>query len=195
MKVKKYLSDVAQLSGINKLLVLLSAGSILANVFLALTVLTLDKSEKIIITPPTLERSFWVHGEQVDKEYLTQMATWFLSLNLNYNHNSAESQSEVLLRYVHPAKHAALSRVLSEELTKIKRNRQANIFYPQKITVRQQQVAVTGEFQRFVGEKQVEKRNATFLVSFRFDTGRLTVWDLKEVDASAPFSASSSAAN
>lgn len=188
MRLKEYASDIAQLSGINKLLILLSIGSIFANCILAIALLSIDKSEKIIITPPTLDRSFWVHGDKVDKEYLTQMATWFLSLNLNYSSDTIKNQTDIILRYVHPSKHAALSKLFNDEIAKIHKNRQSNVFYPIKVVVKNQQVAVIGDFRRFIGEKKVEQKRKAYLIEFKFNTGRLSIWDLKEVDINAPFS-------
>lgn len=187
MKLSDYTSRVAALTGINRFLMLLLIGSSVVNLFLAFFIVTTDRSEKIIITPPIVERSFWVQGEDVSEEYLSQMATWFLSLNLTYNSDNARAQAEILLPYLHPSKHAALSQKIEKQLVAIKRYNESSVFYITEVAVLNNDVALIGDLRRTAGRTQIENRKAAYKVSFKFDTGRLTVYDISEVKVDDPF--------
>lgn len=187
MRLPKYLSRLAQLTGNNQLLTLISLMSVATNLLLMLWLWNVDTSEKTIITPPTLDQAFWIQGDNLDPEYLTQMADWFVGLALTYNPQNARSRSDLLLKYAHPAKHGALAVAAEQRIKDIERYRESSIFYIKEIRVKGMQVALIGDLRRNVGEREVERREMVYRVDFRYQHGRLSVWDLVEAPRNAPF--------
>lgn len=187
MKLPKYASRLAQIGGENKLLALISLFSLVSNLLLVIWLFNVDTREKTIITPPVLKQSFWVHGEHLAPEYLTEMADWFTGLATTYNAQNARSRTDLLLRYVHPSKHGALASRMEKRLQDIERYREGSVLYVREILVNKQNVALLGEQRRHVGGRQLENRDVAYRVEFRYENGRLSVWDLLEVDPNAPF--------
>ena len=166
-----------------------------ANLGLSGWVLTSDTREKTIVVPPTLDRSFWVHGDEVSPDYLEQMAVYFASLALSYNPDNIRHQVTLFLRYADPEGYGALAARLEGDTEKVERNRLASVFYPQEIRIKGYQVALTGQLITLVGDKQTEQRQTAFLIAFAYRNGRLFVAKFMEVPNRAnPFDSDGGAA-
>ena len=79
------------------------------NLVLVTWLVRVDVREKTIVTPPVLEKSFWVHGDDVSPEYLEQMALFFAGLALTYHPDNVDDQVRLFLRYADPLVYGALA--------------------------------------------------------------------------------------
>src|SRR4051812_33799533 len=86
----------------------LASGSILLNIILAIAFIMLSNNERIVMVPPSINKSFWVTANQVSPEYLSEMSLFFASLRFNITPSNAIMQREQLLRYVHPSLYESL---------------------------------------------------------------------------------------
>ena len=118
--------------------------------------------EKTIVAPPVLEKSFWVHGDEVSPEYLEQMALFFAGLALTYHPDNVDDQVRLFLRYADPAVYGALASRLEADAEKVRRNNLSSVFYPQEVRIKGRRVALTGQLATFVGRKSVETRQGVF---------------------------------
>jgi len=159
-----------------------------ANLGLSSWVLVSNTREKTIVVPPTLDKAFWVRGDELSPDYLEQMAVYFASLALSYNPDNIRHQVSLFLRYADPQSYGALAAQLEGDAEKVERNRLASVFYPQEIRIKRRQVALTGQLITLVGNKQTEQRQTAFLIAFTYRDGRLSVAKFMEVQNSAnPF--------
>lgn len=159
-----------------------------SNVGLAYWVLNTDVREKTIIVPPSFEKTFWVHGDEVSPEYLEQMAVYFAGLALTYNPDNIDHQVNRFLRYADPESYGALAARLEGDTQKIQRNRLSSVFYPQEVRLKGERVILAGQLTTLVGNKQTEQRQARFLIRFTYRDGRLFVSQFTEVqDSENPF--------
>jgi len=159
-----------------------------ANLGLSSWVLVSDTREKTIVVPPTLDKAFWVQGDDLSPDYLEQMAVYFASLALSYNPDNIRHQVSLFLRYADPQSYGALAAQLEGDAEKVERNRLASVFYPQEIRIKHRMVALTGQLITLVGNKQTEQRQTAFLIAFTYRNGRLSVAKFMEVQNSAnPF--------
>ena len=79
--------------GLSLWLGLLVAGHLLSLV----VILGLIGRERIIVVPPSLEKSFWVSGNTVSREYLEQMGAFVAWLVLDVSPSSIRWKTETLL--------------------------------------------------------------------------------------------------
>lgn len=160
-----------------------------ANLLLAAKLLSTSTSERIIVTPATIGETFWVHGEQVSREYLEQMALFFADLVLTYHKDNFPGRSALFLRHVDPRAHAQLSSALQLEAERIARNSLAQVFHPLSVRVREadRQVALTGELVPMVGEQMLTARRVTYRLKFTYRDARLFVSEFGETDERDPF--------
>src|SRR5271156_6320857 len=80
----------------------LACGSLVLNLLFGLTILFMIGHERIVIVPPSIQKSFWVGANQVSPEYLSEMALFFTNLRFNVTPNNSIMQRDQLLRYIHP---------------------------------------------------------------------------------------------
>ena len=192
MERRRYVSALAETVHRRNLWMATALAMVLANLLLSCKVLTTSTQEKTIVTPPVLEKAFWVQGEKVAPEYLEMMATFFAGLALSYTKDNIEGQVALFLRYTDPEAHGELATRLNAEAEKIRRNNLSSVFYPVEVRVREksQQIAITGDLVTMVGEQVTGRRRAVFALRLHYRNGRLFVAEFKESqDEAHPFAA------
>jgi conjugal transfer pilus assembly protein TraE len=165
----------------------LAAGSIISNILLSLLIFVILSHEKIVIVPPTIEKTFWISGNEVSSEYLAEMALFFVNLRFNLTPNNAETQRNMLLRYVTPSYYGILKTDLLSESDKIKRDHITTTFYQSNIEVDQKKylVKITGDIQSTIGDMMLPFQRVSYQIHFVFNAGRLLVDSFDEVKVRA----------
>ena len=121
MKLDWLRADIASARRASALLVLLLACSMLANVTLAAFAMHMAGRERVVVVPPSINKTFWVESERVSAEYLEQMAYFLLQLKLNVTPQSIDHQS----RGAAPVRRAGLLRGAAQRAGDRCRARQA----------------------------------------------------------------------
>ncbi len=133
---KEYMRSLIQKSYITELIeqrngyLLLACGLILLCLLLSGFCVYLSRHEHIVLTPPSIERSFWVSVDAVSPEYLAEMSTFFSYLRLNVTPDTVEHQRQILLRYVDPREYGMLKDVLIAEQDRMNTQHLSSAFYP-----------------------------------------------------------------
>lgn len=140
--------------------------------------------EKIVIVPPTINKSFWLSGTEVSKDYLEQMAYWYAGLVLNATPATGEYQKQMFLRYATPSDVGRLTTEAATRLEYLAKNSASTLFTVEALTTNEglMKVALTGGLSTFVGEKRIENRRTNFVIGFAFINGRLYVKEFKETN-------------
>lgn len=103
MKLEWLRSDIASARRATTFLVVLLSGSLLVNVVLAFLTVRMSDRERVVLVPPTINKTFWVESERVSAEYLQQMAYFLMQLTLDVTPQSVDHQASVVLQYAAPA--------------------------------------------------------------------------------------------
>lgn len=182
MERRRYVSALAEAVYRRNVWMVAALAMVLANLLLSCKVLTTSTQEKTIVTPPVIEKAFWVQGDKVAPEYLEMMATFFAGLALSYTKDNIEGQTALFLRYTDPEAHGELAARLLAEAEKIRRNNLSSVFYPVEVRIRdkQQRIAITGDLVTMVGEQVTGRRRAVFAMRLSFRNGRLFVAEFNE---------------
>jgi conjugal transfer pilus assembly protein TraE len=170
------------------LLIALLAGSMLANLLLAILALHLSGRERVVLVPPTINKSFWVESERVSAEYLEQMAYFLLQLTLNVTPQSVEHQSRVLLQYAAPASYGDLRAVLTTAADRIKRDGASTVFSAQELSVdeRTQRVGVRGLLTTFISDRRVSEVAKGYAIELQYAGGRTFLKTFRETNPNDP---------
>jgi len=133
------------------------------------------KRERIVITPPTVEKEFWVDGRNVSPTYLEQFGYFLGQLLLGKSSYSASSQRTLLLRHTDPGFSTALRQKLVEEEEILKKQNASYTFFPVSIRVNpeKQEVLLEGDRVFFVSGKQVSSEREGYVLSFNLTGSRL----------------------
>ena len=140
--------------------------------------------EKTVIVPPQIEKSFWVSGNEVSKNYLEQMAYWYAGLALNVTPSTGEYQKQQFLHYATPADTGRLAAEMTLRLDFLNKNNTSTLFTAQTLNTDEKlmKVAIVGELDTFVGDKRAGARRTAFVVGFKYLNGRLYVSEFKETN-------------
>lgn len=189
MLFKKYLSEWDNANLEIRFMRLLVAGLTVVVLIEAVAMWRLVGAEKTVLVPPEINRSFWVSGNAVSKEYLEEMAYWYAGLALNITPAVSDYQNSLFLKYAAPSEYGRLQAEMGARAEFLKKNNAATQFSVRNITTNEKdlKVALSGVLVTWVSDKKVGERNATYLVGFKFMNGRLYVSDFKETSKQNPF--------
>lgn len=160
--------------------IFLSLTFILTIPLLVLSIFIFQKNDRIIISPPTIEKEFWVESNRISPTYLEQFALFLGQLILTKSPQSATPQRTVVLRHVDPSVYGEINKKLSEEEKKLIKQQASYVFYPIDIRVDTSnlQALLAGDRIFYVGGKSVSTSRENYKLSFVYSGGRLL---LKEI--------------
>lgn len=149
------------------------------NIFIALTgiisltlllsmVLLFWKNEKIIVVPPTIEKTFWVDAHSVSPTYLEQFGYFLGQLVLSKSSQSALSQREVLLKHTDPSYAGLLNKKLIKEEEMLSKQNASYVFFPTSVQVQPDslEVLLSGERTLYVSGSPLSKKKEQYVLNF-----------------------------
>ena len=154
--------------------------------------LSVAGSERTILVPPEVHKTFWVSDQKVSAEYLEEMAYWYAGLVLNVTPHLADYQKNLFLKYAAPSDYGRLQAEYGARTDFIRKNNASTQFSPQSVMPDEaaMKVALTGVLLTWVGDKKASEKQTTYVVGFRYLNGRLHVSEFKETSDQDPFGAS-----
>jgi conjugal transfer pilus assembly protein TraE len=194
MLFKKYLSERDNANQEIRFMRLLVAGLTVVVLVEAGAMLRLAGSEKTVLVPPEINRSFWVSENAVSKEYLEEMAYWYAGLALNVTPIASDYQNNLFLKFAVPSEYGRLQAEMGARAEFLKKNDTATQFTVRNITTddKNLRVALSGTLYTWTSDKKAGERNATYMLGFKFMNGKLYVSDFKETSDQHPFGEPSS---
>lgn len=164
--------------------VLLGFNGILLVLLLIMSLCLFFKKEKIVVLPPEVKRGFWVSGNQFSREYLEDMATFFLHLALDVNQSNFTYNSEILMRYADTESGNYLRQKFARDKEKLKKNDAATTFDIKelKIFLDKNTVRAEGKLKQYVGSRVIKESNEIYEVSFKAYQGRLFFKEIKRIE-------------
>lgn len=153
---------------------------LLSVIALVLAVFLFFKQDRIVISPPVIEKEFWVDAKQVSPTYLEQFGYFLCQLLLTKSSQSAASQRSVLLRHTDPCYAGILKQRLIEEEEILKKQSTSYVFYPFEIKVNPEEMSllITGDRQVFIGGKEISKEREGYLLRFTYTGSRLLLTEI-----------------
>lgn len=182
MDSSKYDNDLDQLKGQNKRLMLvamLQAVCIFLGLILMLNLLGRDRT---VITPPTIEKSFWLTADTASDSYIQQMTLWVSNLILDVTPDDIAYKAKLLLQFVHPDLHGKLKERQDLEAQRIKRDNTSTYFVMQTIRTHPEKLAavISGRLHTLINGNRVADQEKNFLVRFAIDGGRAQLIEFTE---------------
>lgn len=189
MLFKKYLAEKDNANQEIRFLRLLAAGLAVTVLIEAFAMLRYAGAEKTVLVPPEINRSFWVSGQAVSREYLEEMAYWYAGLALNITPSASDYQIDLFLKFAAPSEHGRLQAEMGARAEFLKKNNTSTQFSVRNITTDDQnlRVALSGTLYTWVSDKKAGERNTTYMVGFKFMNGKLYVSEFKETSDQHPF--------
>jgi len=190
MLIDKLSADIKARTGLGRVFQLILMGSLLTNILLSGSFMTLDKTQRTIFLPPQINKSFWVDGEQLSPEYIEQMGDWVVSMFATVSPASIDYRNAVLLKLVHPSNYGELQLRFEAGAMRLKAENLSKVFMPREIRMdhAQHRVAFLGTQDLWLGDKKVSSgAPAAYVVGFHFDGSYTTIRELREANPTDPF--------
>jgi len=141
-------------------------------------------SERTILVPPSIDKTFWVTKDKASGEYLEQMAGYITWLMLDVSPGTVDWKREQLLKYVPPAQYQTVKTKMDLEADRLRRNNASTFFLIQQFTAdeKAQAVLITGRLRRQINGSDVgEPETRSYLAQFQYTGGRVHIQTFKEV--------------
>ena len=157
------------------LALLLSVALVLMAAFL------FTKRERVIISPPVVEQSYWLDSRSVSPTYLEQFGSFLSQLLLSKSASSASAQRHVLLRHTDPSFATALAQKLHTEEQKLTEEAASYVFFPSTIEADPSTftVKLTGERVFYAKGKRLSAAEESYILYFQYRAGRLVLSGLR----------------
>ncbi len=160
-------------------------GMLTASVLLALVALAGTMgSEKVVVTPPNVTKTFWVSDDKVSASYLEQMAGYVSYLILDISPGSADWKTKSLLEFVVPEAQAGLKIRQKVEVDRLKKLNGAQYFETHELRPDEdsQSVVIIGRLKTMVNSVKATDQEKTYLAEFAYKGGRTHLKTFEEVD-------------
>ncbi|MCV2219856.1 type IV conjugative transfer system protein TraE [Thauera sp. Sel9] len=162
----------------------LAVGALAIGQVLSLTaLLNVLGSERTVIVPPTIDKSFWVTRDKASTTYLEQMGSFIAWLVLDVSPGTIDWKKDILLTYVDPAQHGALKARQEVEAERLKRINAATAFAPEQLVPSEdgQNVVIRGRLRTLVNGFETSNDSKAYLVEFGYAGSRTHLRTFKEV--------------
>ena len=182
MDYTKLDNDLKEMRRRNRSLGLAVGGLLMALLVSLVIVFTLIGTERTIVVPPSIDKTFWVAKDHASREYLEQMGSFIAWLILDVTPNSIDWKKDVLLNYVTPDQHGALKSRQEIEAERLKRINASTFFLPQQLVANEtgQTVVVRGRLRTQVNGQDTAIETKAYLAEFRYVGGRMHLNTFKE---------------
>ncbi len=188
MKLAWMREDLASARRATTFLVVLLVGSMLVNLILAMFAVRLARHERVVVVPPTINKTFWVESERVSSEYLEQMGYFLMQLTLNVTPQSVDHQSKVLMQYATPGSYGELRTALMAAAERLKRDGASTVFSAQDLSVdeRNLRVGVRGQLTTFISDRRVSEVSKGYAIELQYAGGRVFLKAFRETNPNDP---------
>lgn len=140
-------------------------------------------SQRTVIVPANLTKTFWVTGNKASAEYLEQMGSFVSWLILDVSPASIDWKRNMLLSYVTPQQYGALKTRQEVEADRLKKLNAATFFLPQQIVVDDtlQSVVVRGRLRTQINGQDTTTESKAYQARFEYTGGRVHLDTFKEI--------------
>jgi conjugal transfer pilus assembly protein TraE len=152
--------------------------------------------ERIVVTPPAIDKSFWVAKDKVSASYLEQMGSFVAYLTLDISPSSIEWKKAMLLQYVTPDVYGALQTRQDLEGDRLKRLNATTQFSVAQLVPNEDTLSVhlKGRLATFINGTRTSDVEKEYVVGFDYTGNRIQLKRFEELNDAIRKSAADNAA-
>ncbi len=161
------------------IIVLLSLALLVA----CFTVLKMSGTEKTVIVPAGLNKTFWITQDRASNEYLEQMGGFIGWLVLDVTPQSIDWKKQALLTYMAPDAAADMKTRIELEADRLKKLNASTYFVIQALAPdeRNQSVGLAGQLRTQINGVNTSAVDKRYIVEFEQSGGKVHVKNFKEI--------------
>lgn len=183
MNNDRHSNDIKDLRTRNRNLGMAVAGLVFALIISLVIILAQLGTERTIVVPPAIDKTFWVTKNKVSKEYLEQMGAFVGWLILDVSPESIDWKKDVLLSYVMPDQSGAMKTRQDLEAERLKKMNASTFFAPKQLVPNEdtQSVVLVGRLRTQVNGQDTTTDTKSYLAEFTHTGGRVHLKTFKEI--------------
>ena len=138
--------------------------------------------ERIVLTPPAIDKSFWVAKDRVSASYLEQMGSFIAYLTLDVSPSSIDWKKTMLLQYVAPDVYGALQTRQDLEADRLKRLNATTQFSVSQLVPSEDTLSVhlKGRLATFINGTRTSDVEKEYVLVFDYSGNRIQLKRFEE---------------
>ena len=139
--------------------------------------------DRIVVTPPSIDKTFWVSKDRVSSSYLEQMGSFIAYLTLDVSPSSVEWKKAMLLQYVAPDVYGALQTRQDLEADRLKRLNATTQFSVAQLVPNEDALTVNlkGRLATFINGTRTSDVEKEYVVAFDYTGNRIQLKRFEEL--------------
>ena len=139
--------------------------------------------DRVIVTPPSIDKTFWVSKDRVSSSYLEQMGSFIAYLTLDVSPQSIDWKKTMLLQYVSPDVYGVLQTRLDLEADRLRRLNATTQFSVAQLMPNEEAMNVTlkGRLATFINGARTSDIDKEYVAEFEFRGNRVQIRNFKEI--------------
>lgn len=140
-------------------------------------------TERTVVVPPNITKSFWVTGKKASADYIEQMGSFVGWLILDVTPASIDWKKDMLLTYVKPDVFGAMKEKQDLEGERLRKLNASTYFLPQQVVVDEpsQTAVLRGRMRTQINGQETTTEEKAYAVQFEYAAGRIHLNSFKEV--------------
>lgn len=140
-------------------------------------------TERTVLVPPNISKTFWVTSNQASATYLEDMASFIAWLILDVSPATIDWKSDTLLNYVSPDQYGALKIRQAVEAERLRRVNGATYLLPQQLVVNEnkQAVVLRGRLRTTINGQETSADQKAYQIGFEYVGGRVQLSKFEEI--------------
>jgi len=139
--------------------------------------------DRIVVTPPSIDKTFWVSKDRVSSSYLEQMGSFIAYLTLDVSPQSIDWKKTMLLQYVSPDVYGVLQTRQDLEADRLRRLNATTQFSVAQLLPNEEAMNVTlkGRLATFINGARTSDIDKEYVAEFEFKGNRVQIRNFKEI--------------
>ena len=139
--------------------------------------------DRVIVTPPSIDKTFWVSKDRVSSSYLEQMGSFIAYLTLDVSPQSIDWKKTMLLQYVSPDVYGVLQTRQDLEADRLRRLNATTQFSVAQLLPNEEAMNVTlkGRLATFINGTRTSDIDKEYVAEFEFKGNRVQIRNFKEI--------------
>ena len=138
--------------------------------------------DRVIVTPPSIDKTFWVSKDRVSSSYLEQMGSFIAYLTLDVSPQSIDWKKTMLLQYVSPDVYGVLQTRQDLEADRLRRLNATTQFSVAQLLPNEEAMNVTlkGRLATFINGTRTSDIDKEYVAEFEFKGNRVQIRNFRE---------------
>jgi conjugal transfer pilus assembly protein TraE len=139
--------------------------------------------DRVIVTPPSIDKTFWISKDRVSSSYLEQMWSFIAYLTLDVSPQSVDWKKTMLLQYVSPDVYGVLQTRQDLEADRLRRLNATTQFSVAQLLPNEEAMNVTlkGRLATFINGARTSDVDKEYVAEFEFKGNRVQIKNFKEI--------------